>query len=504
MSTSIGVRGVQLIGAILLTYLLLPDVVGEAGVVVLILLIINQFTMLGVPQYIVTRKKLEPGIAWHGTAILAAVSVLLISLWLVLGELLFRESVAGFLAKLLKTPNLYDYVPGAILAMTLMRFGLVPERLLQHQMRFREISLIRGVAELSYTASSLLLAYFGYGGMSIVLAHVTRHALQLVLMSWRAGLGSWLRGTRLSLTTFKKILDFGLPFSVAGFMTRIGQQGDKPVMSAVFGTGTAGVYQLSYNLADIPAVQVGEQIIDVLTPSLAQSEKEERQRELIRATALSALVVFPLAIGLGLVAPTLVTSFLREQWAGVAPMLTILSALAIFRPIGWTIGTYLSATDRPKVQMKLSILSVVALFGGMTSLGLFAGPLWACASVGFAFALHALVSVWYVSYADGIKMRRFAAGFFLPLGACVPMVAAVLAVRYGLQHVGFWVRGVNLGIEVVVGGAAYVFGALIIARPLSRELISLVKEAIRRRKGRAPDPRPSSEGSSTPGHPQND
>ena len=101
-------RGVQLIGAILLTYLLLPDVVGEAGVVVLILLIINQFTMLGVPQYIVTRKKLEPGIAWHGTAILAAVSVLLISLWLVLGELLFRESVAGFLAKLLKTPNLYD------------------------------------------------------------------------------------------------------------------------------------------------------------------------------------------------------------------------------------------------------------------------------------------------------------------------------------------------------------------------------------------------------------
>lgn len=478
MSTSIGVRGLQLVGAILLTYLLLPDVVGEVGVALLLVLIINQFSMLGVPQYIVTRRQLDPAVPWHATMVIVSVGLALIGVaWLA------AEPLGTLLQVGLKAPNILDYIPGAILAMMLFRMALIPERLLQRHMKFRAISLIRAAAEMSYTFASLALAWLGWGGMAIVVAHVTRYGLQLLLMTWKVGLGPWLKPVRFSREVLRRILAFGLPFSVAGFMTRVGQQGDKPVMSGVFGTATAGAYQLAYNLADIPAVQVGEQIIDVLTPSLAQSSRKERQRELVRTTAMSALVVFPLAIGLGTVATTLVNTLLRAEWASVGPMLTILSALAVTRPIGWTISTYLSATDRPGVQMKLSILHVVVLFSGLVGLGLWGGALWACASVGIAFAVHALASVWYVARTDGLPLGGFARGFFLPLGACVPLVAAVLGVRYGLAELGFWVRGVNLVIEILAGAVAYVFGALVIARPLALQLIGLVKEAIRRRSG---------------------
>ena len=495
MSTGIGVRGTQLVGAMVLTYLLLPEVVGEVGVAVLLAVMVNQLSMLGVPQYIVTRKKLEPTVPWHGLVIVLGVAGALIGLCLVLAE-----PLGALLREGLNAPNIVDYIPGAILSMVLFRVGLIPERLLQRQMKFRAISLIRAVAELSYTAASLTLAAMGLGGMAIVAAHVTRHGLLLVLMSCKAGLRAWLKPRRLEMATFRRILSFGLPFSVAGFLARVGQQGDKPLMSGVFNPAAAGTYQLAYNLADIPAVQVGEQIIDVLTPSLAQSEQEERKRELVRATALSALVVFPLAIGLGAVAHTLVASFLRKEWAEVAPMLTVLSVLAVFRPIGWTIGTYLSATDRPKVQMALSIVAVVVLFSGMVGLGILGGPLWACAAVGIAFAVHALASVGYVSAVDGIPIGHFARGFFRPLGACLPMVAAVLAVRYGLELAGFWVRGVNLALEVLAGAVAYIGGALVIARPLAQELIALVKEAIRRRRGPASVEPPSSK-ASAPGEP---
>jgi len=244
------------------------------------------------------------------------------------------------------------------------------------------------------------------------------------------------------------------------------------------------MYNLAYNLADIPATQVGEQIIDVLTPSMSQLDDAGRKEELVRSTALSALLVFPLAIGLGAIADTLVRALLSETWAGVGPMLAVLSALAVVRPIGWTIGMYLQATDRTRANLWLGVVHVIVLFGGMAALGLWIGPLWACAGVGFSFALHAGLSVWYVAHYDHLPARRFAKGFFLPLLACVPMVGAVLGVRYGLAAAGLWMPAVNLALEIAAGAVAYIAGALTIGRPISRELISLVSAAIRKRRER--------------------
>jgi len=440
MSTSIGVRVLQLFGTLALTHILAPNEVGEVGVAVMVTMIVSQLTMLGVPQYMVTRKKLTPEIAWHATILVGGLGLLVAVVAIVFGAPLGR-----LLSDWLNAPNLVKYFPLAIVAILLFRTSLIPERVLHHRMQFKAASLIRGTSDVTYTVVVLSLAVSEFGALSILFAHIARSSVLLVLMAYKATLGAWLKPVRLSKEQTRRILAFGIPFSVAGFMGRVGQMGDKPLMSAISGTAAAGTYQIAYNLADIPAVQVGEQVIDVLTPSLAQAETEERKRELVRSTGLSALVVFPLAIGLGTVAPTVVDSLLGDKWATVAPMLTILSALAVVRPLGWTIFTYLSATDRTKVQMILSTILVVVMFGSMFVLGSLFSPLWACAGVGFGFAIHALCSVGYVVMADRIPVWGFLRGFILPLLACVPMVAGVLSVRYGLAFLGVDITGVNLG-----------------------------------------------------------
>lgn len=83
----------------------------------------------------------------------------------------------------------------------------------------------------------------------------------------------------------------------------------------------AGAYVLAYNLADVPAVQVGEQVTDVLMAALAHMDVGERKRALVRTVGLLALVMFPLAAGLGSVASSVAHTFLTRAWAGVAPML---------------------------------------------------------------------------------------------------------------------------------------------------------------------------------------
>src|SRR6185503_11117155 len=109
-----------------------------------------------------------------------------------------------------------------------------------------------------------------------------------------------------------------------------------------------GMYNLAYNLADVPAIQVGEQIGDVLLPSFARMDVARRPAALVRSMMLLSLVVFPLAVGLGAVAPTLVATIFDARWRPLAPMLVLLSALSVARPLGWAVASYLQAQQLPR------------------------------------------------------------------------------------------------------------------------------------------------------------
>lgn len=476
MSASIGVRGIQLVGTLLLTYFLMPDLVGEVANAAILTFTVNQFILLGVPQYLITRRRLEPGVAFHGLVVVLVAGVAATALAFLLSDVLGPVLSGG-----LKSPSLMKFLPGLIAAAMMQRLALIPERLLQRQMKFRTVSLVRGGGEFAYTVVSLALAYAGFGGMAIVLANVARSGFWLLFMGMQVPWRDWLLPTRLKWSTFSAMMAFGLPASVAMLSGIAARSWDNLLISGMFGAAVVGVYNLAYNLADIPATQVGEQIIDVLTPSLAQLEAEPRKAELVRATGLTGLVVFPMAVGLGAVAPTLVSTALRPEWADVAPMLMVLSALAVTRPVGWTVSTYLAASDRPRVLMVMSLVQVVTLLAAIFALGRAFGPLWAGVGVGVGFGVHALLNIAYVVRADGIPAMRFVRNFVQPLGACVPMVGAVLVVRYLLAAVGLDIRGLNLVVEVLVGGGVYVVAALTIARPLALDLIMLIREAVKKR-----------------------
>ena len=212
----------------------------------------------------------------------------------------------------------------------------------------------------------------------------------------------------------------------------------------MFGASVVAVYNLAYNLADIPAAQVGEHVGDVLVPSFVHLAADRQKAGVVRATGLVCLLVFPLAVGLGVVGPTLATTLLPPAWASLGPMLTVLSVLSVVRPIGWTIGSYLQTTQRSGVVMGLSAFRLVALLAAVGALGQAFGPLGACAGVGVAFTLHALASALYVIRRDGLPGPALLAAIVRPLAACVPLALAALGAPAAVAAMGIGVRGVAL------------------------------------------------------------
>src|SRR5204863_4930747 len=104
-------------------------------------------------------------------------------------------------------------------------------------------------------------------------------------------------------------------------------------------------------------------------PSMAELPVERRPRALERSTALLSLIIFPLAVGLGLVAYPLVALILpSNEWQLVAPLLVVLACLSVFRPIVWVLSAYLEAESKTNRLMILEIVKVALLILGIIGL----------------------------------------------------------------------------------------------------------------------------------------
>jgi len=361
------------------------------------------------------------------------------------------------------------------------RLSSIPEKLLVQRLQFRAIAATQMLGELTYAGTTIYFAYHGHGAWSVAYGNIAQYTLVTIIIVAAVGVREWTRPTSWSWTRFRDMMHFGAPLAVESVLHMGARYWDNVMVNALFGSNPTGLYNLAYNLADIPAVHVGEQIGMVLLPSLASMPRERRPRAFERATALLSIIIFPLALGLGAVSNTLIHLVLSEEWQDVAPLLTVLAVLSVFRPIGWVVSSYLQAQERNRPLMYLEMIKIVTLLGGMVLLSPFGVQVAACA-VGGAFAINAVLGVWLV-LKNGPRPRVLIEGFIRPLIACGFMVAAVLAMRFGLKNYGLEHPGILLIAEIIVGALVYVPVALVVCRDTARDLVNVLRELRRRRAG---------------------
>ena len=467
---SIGSRMLGVAGTLLITHFLAPEVVGELGVALVLVLSMNQISNFGFGPYVVTTRRGSEAIfhASFYSIAFAAVGFLVI---------LF---VAPLLAPFFDAPDMAQYVPGIVAATFIQRIGFTASRVLVRQMRFKLIALGLGLGELAYTVVSVALAATGWGGDAIVIGNVARGVTMTALYCGATDINDWLAPCKLTMERTREIFRFGVPLWIGSIAHFASRRWDNLLFSRIFGPHTLGLYNLAYNLADIPTTQVGEHIGDVLLPSYTRMEEAGRRKwALMRSTSLMALLVFPLAIGLGAIAPTLVSLLFNREWQGVAPLLVVLSVLSVLRPVCWVVGSYLTALQHTRALMLIEVIKVVTLLVAVAGLGLI-GPLWACAGVGIAFGVGSYVSLWAVRHYDDIPMWRITRGMLGPLAACVPMAGAVLASRYVMIGLDLEASVWSLGAELVAGAVVYVGAAFLLAPSTARDFLKLVLNALHR------------------------
>jgi len=464
VATSLGTRVLSVVATLALAHYLSPDEYGEVVGSVIVTQTCLTLSGMGLAPYLVVKPDSGPRVAFHVTFYTNVACLLALAL------VYFARDRMGLF---FNVEQLGRYLPWLAVTALAESLCVVPERVLYRDLRFRQVAVTRAAGDLGFSALSVGLAMAGQGGMALVYAGVFRVLVRLcvyfVSVDWRA----WIQPCPLRWSTTREIFRFGLPLHVSIVAATLSVRWDNMVFAHYFGAASMGAYNYAYSLSEMPVTQIGEQIGDVLLPSFARMSPPERRDALGRSMALLGLIVFPLAVGLASISGSLVQAIFAPKWYGVAPMLSVLAALAVTRPISYVVSAYLQSGSRVVVVSALEVSKLAILFALMVLAAPF-GILAVCVAVGVAFLFQALAGLFVVTR-EGLPFWATLLRVGRPLLATLPMAAAVVAVRWALAAAGLRMPGVSVVIEIVAGGVVYVGAALLLAGETARELISLVR-----------------------------
>lgn len=483
-----------ILGTLAITHYLNPDQFGEVSLAALVMVTAAMVSNCGLTQYVVARPKAGREAAFHVTFYLVVTGAVALAGAVLLGNPLGR---------LVNAPGIVKYLPGFAVAAFLERIATIQDRIQIRDLRFRAASLYRSAGEFVYAFISVGLAAFASGtpfggGAAIMWASITRGIVRVVLLSLNTDRREWLQPCKITWERTREIFAFGVPMALAMLGGFGAQRFDNFVFSHHFGQAAVGFYNVAYNFADMPAGLIGEAVGDVLVPSFAHMDSDERRKStLLLSLRVISLLVTPLAVGLAVVAPTLVKLAFKPSFQdGVMSILRILALFSIARALTWNGSCYLQVRDKPRAIMVLEILRMIAIVTMMHSFAVIGGlhgasfaPNWATAAVVVVFSLSALSYAWVIRQVDGISILSQLFPVVPPLVASIPMAIAVVGVRrlldtyqvftlgHSITTVAEQIRqyGPRLVIEILVGAVVFVPSALILSRRSAREVLDLVR-----------------------------
>ena len=496
-----GGRVVGIVGTLAVTHYLSPAEYGEASVAALVTLTAGVFANLGISPYLAARPHAERVVVFHATF-----WYLLLGVVALVPVVVFQRSIGA----LLGTPALGDYLPILVVSTCLDRIAVVQDRIQVRDMRFRSVGIQRSLGELTYSVVSVALAAtcagtrFG-GGRALVWAMVARGVARLIFLFATTAWRDWAEPHRVTWARTREFLGFGLPLSVLGIANFGSQRFDNFVYSHHYGEAAVGKYNLAYNFADIPASLIADTVGDVLVPSFAHMESQERRKNaFLLALRILVLLVAPMAVGLAVVAPDLVGLAFPPSYDLTLP-LRILAMFAVPRTIIWTAVSYLQVGRDPRVLGMMELARMVGIVGVMHVTALVArrvlGPeaavAAACASVVAVFAASAFGYLLIIRKVDDVSLVDQLVPLVSPLLACAPMVLLILLLQQRLGRIAIFdvdqpllgfgaraaVHGPRLVLEIVAGALVFVPSALLLAPTASRQLLGMLRAAAQRRRG---------------------
>lgn len=232
--------------------------------------------------------------------------------------------VAGPITTALGQPHAAAYLRALTLTLPLSLLSMVPQALLQRQVRFHALNATLLIAALVYFATEVILALLGWGAWSVIVGQIAGGLAGFCLSVILA------RFVPTRRPRFREVWDDAAiigNMSMSSFFAYLGKNVDYWVVSRILGGGALGVYYIAYVLPSIIRVRISGIFRQVMLPVLARlDDPVDQARTWCTALRRTLILLLPAMTLLAAVSEPLVLTLFGAQWreaAGPMRLITI-------------------------------------------------------------------------------------------------------------------------------------------------------------------------------------
>jgi O-antigen/teichoic acid export membrane protein len=443
----------QLVLLVVLARLLLPEDYGMFGMVMVLIGFVGLLVEPVLGAALVQRTTVTET---------QASSVFWLKLGFGLGLALLFAGAAPLVAAFFRLDALAPLSLALSATFVFSALGIVPRALLQRRLALRRLAAIDLAAWLVAGVGAVLLALHGFGVWSLVFQSLAAGMLTALLLLISA---RWLPRLVFSMPELRGLLGFGANVLGANALNYWTRNASTLVLGQFVGAHGLGVFTRASNFVTIPVTQAQVVFGKVVFPSLAACQDNPllARRVYLRATAMIALLVFPLLTGLLVTAVPLVATLFGPNWVAVAPVLQVLCVAGMVQVVCAPAAWIYTSQGQTSTMLRWGMLQM----GVMVPAVLLGALVGSVGSVAWAFALaHMVLAVPCIRMAGrfiGVSVAdvgRATGGAF----ACAAVMGC-LVWTLGALLPAAWPPASVTAASVLVGAAAY--GMLVAALGLA-------------------------------------
>ncbi len=255
-----------------------------------------------------------------------------------------------------------------------MPFGLVPSYLVQRSNRLGAMAAVQTTQNVVDNVLTVALALAGWGAWAIVLPKL------LTAPIWVLGMRRahpWRRAAGVQAAPVGELTAFAAPVLGAEILTALRLNIDKVLVGAILGVEALGIYYFVFNAGIGLSLSLTTALTASIYPHLVQL-RDRPPAMLARFDRSLVRIALPIGavIGLQAVAALWYVPFIfGAKWQAAAPLVAMLCASAITKPLFDATAQLLRAAGRPGLDLAGSLALTgltLGVFAGLLPYGLFA------------------------------------------------------------------------------------------------------------------------------------
>lgn len=405
----------RLVGLMVLARLLSPKDFGIVGMATAFTGFLNLFRDFGLSSAAIHRTEVTEEefatLFWLNVSVGAALALTTIL-------------VAPAISRFYHDPRLLGIMCALAIAFLLNAAGVQHAVILQREMRFTAMAVIRVISLVIGTLVGIVGAIIGYGYWALVAGSIT-FPLIVTIGFWIAT--GWIPRRVRRWSDVRSMVRFGGTVTLTSLVGYVGTNCDKILLGRFWGANMLGLYGRAYQLINIPTEGLNLSAGEVAFAALSrlQDDPNRFKSYFLKGYALVLTITLPITAVCALFANDIVVVFLGPGWISAAPLFRFLAptvlVLAVINPLNWLLPA-LGLVDR-NLKMVL-VFTPMMIAGDLVALRF--GP------QGVALAYSTIMLLWAVPAIVWAVEGTIFSPRDLLVTASKPLVSSIAAAGVGV------------------------------------------------------------------------